>query len=166
MAAFGNAISCFFEPLGLGNWKSAVAVISAEMAKENAIGTLAVLNGVSDGASDAQMAVGIRSMMTPLAALSFMILNLFDPPCLVAMVTIAREMGNKMWAAIAISFQLVLGYCLAFSVYQLGGWLFYGMPFGIGQAVAVVLCLAALYFIFRPAPHSKVSGKEREGAAV
>lgn len=67
-------------------------------------------------------------MMTPLAALSFMILNLFDPPCLVAMVTIAREMGDKMWAAIALGFQLVLGYCLAFSVYQLGGWLFYGMP--------------------------------------
>lgn len=166
MAAFGNAISWIFEPLGLGNWKSAVAVISAEMAKENAVGTLAVLNGVSDGASDAQMALGIHSMMTPLAALSFMILNLFDPPCLVAMVTIAREMGDKMWAAIALSFQLVLGYCLAFSVYQLGGWLFYGMPFGIGQGVAIVLCFVALYFILRPAPTVRKLKESAEGDAV
>ena len=47
MAFFGNAISWVFAPLGLGSWKGAVAVISAEMAKENAIGTLAVLNGIT-----------------------------------------------------------------------------------------------------------------------
>ena len=42
MAAFGHAISWIFAPLGLGDWKGAVAVISAEMAKENAMSTLAV----------------------------------------------------------------------------------------------------------------------------
>ena len=52
MAAFGHAISWIFAPLGLGDWKGAVAVISAEMAKENAMSTLAVLNGVAAEAED------------------------------------------------------------------------------------------------------------------
>lgn len=50
LAGIGNAIAWIFAPLGFGNWKGAVAVISAEMAKEQAIGTLAVLNGVADTA--------------------------------------------------------------------------------------------------------------------
>lgn len=91
LAAFGGAISWIFAPVGLGDWKGAVAVISAEMAKENAIGTLAVLNGVAADAEDMELMAGIAGMFTPIAAFSFMILNLFDPPCVVAMATIARE---------------------------------------------------------------------------
>ena len=109
---------------------------------------------------------GIAGMFTPLAAMSYMILNLFDPPCVVAMATIAREMGDRKWAAVAILFQVAIGYSMALVTYQLGGWLFYGMPFGLGQGVAIVLCLAALYFILRPAPHDKASNETREGAAA
>lgn len=94
MAAFGHAISWIFAPLGLGDWKGAVAVISAEMAKENAMSTLAVLNGVAAEAEDEEIMAGIANMFTPIAAFSYMILNLFDPPCVVAIATIAREMGD------------------------------------------------------------------------
>lgn len=164
MAAFGNAISWFFAPLGLGDWKSAVAVISAEMAKENAVGTLGVLNGIASDAADEEVMAGIAGMFSALSAFSFMILNLFDPPCIVAMATIAREMGDKKWAAIAILFQVALGYAMAFVCYQLGGWLFYGMPFGIGQGIAAVVVLAALYFILRPAPKAEEPAEIPEGA--
>lgn len=152
LAAFGHMVSFIFAPLGLGDWKGAVAVISAEMAKEGAIGTLAVLNGVAEEAEDAAVMAGIASMFTPIAAFSYMILNLFDPPCIVAMSTIWREMGSRKWAVFAITFQIILGYSMALVAYNLGNWLFYGAPFGVGQGVAIVLCLIALYFIFRPAP--------------
>ncbi|MEE3453606.1 ferrous iron transport protein B [Dialister sp.] len=158
LAGFGHAISWFFSPLGLGDWKGAVAVISAEMAKEDAIGTLAVLNGVADDAEEEAVMAGIATMFTPIAAFSYMILNLFDPPCVVAIATIAREMGDRKWAAIAIGFQLVLGYCMAFVAYNLGSWLFYDAAFGIAQGIAIILSLAALYFIFRPAPKEKEPG--------
>ena len=158
LAGFGHAISWFFAPLGLGDWKGAVAVISAEMAKEDAIGTLAVLNGVADDAEEEAIMAGIATMFTPIAAFSYMILNLFDPPCVVAIATIAREMGDRRWAAIAIGFQLVLGYCMAFVAYNLGSWLLYDAAFGIAQGIAIILCLAALYFIFRPAPKEKEPG--------
>ena len=164
LAAFGGAISWIFAPVGLGDWKGAVAVISAEMAKENAIGTLAVLNGVAADAEDMELMAGIAGMFTPIAAFSFMILNLFDPPCVVAMATIAREMGNKKWAALAIGFQIMLGYGMAFVAYNIGSWLFYGAAFGIGQVLAIVVSLAALWMIVRPAPKKKE--EILEGAGV
>ena len=155
LAAFGGTISWIFAPVGLGDWKGAVAVISAEMAKENAIGTLAVLNGVAADAEDMELMAGIAGMFTPIAAFSFMILNLFDPPCVVAMATIAREMGDRKWAALAIGFQIMLGYGMAFVAYNIGSWLFYGAAFGIGQVLAIVVSLAALWMIVRPAPKKK-----------
>ena len=164
LAAFGGAISWIFAPVGLGDWKGAVAVISAEMAKENAIGTLAVLNGVAADAEDMELMAGIAGMFTPIAAFSFMILNLFDPPCVVAMATIAREMGDRKWAALAIGFQIMLGFGMAFVAYNIGSWLFYGAAFGIGQVLAIVVSLAALWMIVRPAPKKKE--EILEGAGV
>lgn len=164
LAAFGGAISWIFAPVGLGDWKGAVAVISAEMAKENAIGTLAVLNGVAADAEDMELMAGIAGMFTPIAAFSFMILNLFDPPCVVAMATIAREMGDWKWAALAIGFQIMLGYGMAFVAYNIGSWLFYGAAFGIGQVLAIVVSLASLWMIVRPAPKKKE--EILEGAGV
>ena len=164
LAAFGGAISWIFAPVGLGDWKGAVAVISAEMAKENAIGTLAVLNGVAADAEDMELMAGIAGMFTPIAAFSFMILNLFDPPCVVAMATLAREMGDRKWAALAIGFQIMLGYGMAFVAYNIGSWLFYGAAFGIGQVLAIVVSLAALWMIVRPAPKKKE--EILEGAGV
>lgn len=164
LAAFGGAISWIFAPVGLGDWKGAVAVISAEMAKENAIGTLAVLNGVAADAEDMELMAGIAGMFTPIAAFSFMILNLFDPPCVVAMATIAREMGDRKWAALAIGFQIMLGYGMAFVAHNIGSWLFYGAAFGIGQVLAIVVSLAALWMIVRPAPKKKE--EILEGAGV
>lgn len=164
LAGFGRMISWIFAPLGLGDWKGAVAVISAEMAKEDAIGTLAVLNGVAKDAEDEAVMAGIAGMFTPIAAFSYMILNLFDPPCIVAMATIAREMGDRKWAALAIGFQVILGYSLAFIAYNLGGWLFYGFAFGFAQMLAIALCLVGLYFILRPAPKVKEEAVEGAGA--
>lgn len=155
LAAIGQAFSWIFAPLGLGDWKGTVAVISAEMAKEQAVGTLAILNGVSDAKNDELVMEGIRTMFTPIAAFSFMILNLFDPPCVVAMANIAKEMNSRKWAALAIGFQVMIGYSLSLVVYQLGSWLYYGAPFGIGQITACALLLAALYLIVRPRAHEK-----------
>ncbi len=150
LANIGNAIAWFFAPLGFGTWKGAVATISAEMAKEQAISTLAVLNGVSDPDNDALVAKGIATMFTAMSAFSFMIFNIFDPPCIVAMTTTMREMGSKKWGWIAIGYQVFVGYALAFISFQLGS-LFFGAPFGIGQGIAVLVVLAIIYLIARPA---------------
>ncbi len=149
LASIGRLFAWIFAPLGFGGWKGAVSIVSAELAKEQAISTLAILNGVSSG-SDAAIMKGIATMFTTMGAFSFMILNLFDPPCLVAIATIIREMGNKFWATFAIMYQVILGYVLAFLSYQIGSWLFYGAAFGIGQIIAIALIIVMVYFVVRP----------------
>lgn len=157
LAGIGHVIYWFFAPLGFGDWKGAVASISALAAKENAISTLAVLNGVSAPDNDMAVMQGLQQMFTPLAAFSFMMFNLFNPPCIVAMSTTAREMGSGKWTAATIGYQMALGYALAFIVNQLGSTLFYGASFGVGQVVAIAVIALGLFFLLRPAPGRKAA---------
>lgn len=145
----GWAVSWIFDLLCLGGWKGTVAVISTEMAKEQDIGTLVILNGVADPENDELVMAVIKTIFIPLSAFSFLVLNLFDPSCVVAMATIAREMNNKFWAVLAIGYQVISGYGLSFIVYQLGGFLFYGAAFGAGQIAARVLILLVILCIIR-----------------
>ncbi len=161
LASVGGAVAWLFAPLGFGSWKGAVAIISAEMAKEQAIGTLAVLNGVAADAADTTVSAGIASMFTTMGAFSFMVLNLFDPPCVVAMATIRREMGSRKWGWIAIGYQVLMGYVLAFLCYRSGSWLFFGSAFGTGQIISAVLIAVIIYCIVR-----KPSKAEDDGAKM
>lgn len=157
LAGIGQAIGWIFAPLGFGDWKGAVATISALTAKENAISTLAVLQSVADPDDTQAVMEGIAAMFTPLAAFTYMILNLFDPPCIVAMSTLSREMGSGKWTAIGIGYQVVLGYVLAFITYQLGSFLFYDGSFGSGQVIAILLVALMVFLIVRPGPESRSS---------
>jgi len=161
LAAIGGTVAWFFAPLGFGSWKGAVAVISAEMAKEQAIATLAVLNGVSDTGNDALVMQGIAGMFTAMGAFSFMIINLFDPPCVVAMATTMREMGSKKWGWIAIGYQVLTGYALSFICYQLGSLFFYGASFGIGQILAFAVVALIIYFVSRKGSRSEEAAAEK-----
>lgn len=151
LATIGHAFSWFFAPLGFGNWKGTVATLSALAAKENAISTLAVLNGVADPDDTQAVMTGISSMFTTLGAFSFMMFNLFCPPCVAAMGATRREMGSRKWTAIAIGYQVMVGYTLAFLSYQLGSVLFFGAGFGVGTAIAILVLAVILYFLFRKA---------------
>ena len=71
------------------------------------------------------------------------------------MATIAREMNNKFWAALAIGYQVIIGYSLAFVFYQLGSYLFYGAAFGLGQIIAILLLLFAAFMVARPKAKAK-----------
>ncbi|HAV19214.1 MAG TPA: transporter gate domain protein [Erysipelotrichaceae bacterium] len=136
----GEFIAPIFAPLGFGNWEGGVSVLIALSAKELAASTVVVLAGKA----------GVASLFTTMGAFSYMILNLFNPPCIAAMGTIWREIGSRFWAIFAISYQLVLGYVLSFITYQLGSFFFYGASLGIGQIVAFGLVLFIIYMVVRP----------------
>ena len=149
----GSWIAWLFAPLGFGSWQGAAASVSAEIAKEQATATLGLVSAGFDGAttaSNVNALFGSMSEFPRLAALSFMMFNLFIPPCMVAIAVTFREMGSKAWGWLAVGFQLLVGYFLSLSVYQLG-MLFAGGGFGFWTAVAVLADLVALWFIFRPA---------------
>ncbi len=134
-------------------WQGAAASVSAEIAKEQATATLGLVAANMDGASTAAHITNLFGSMSDfpkLAALSFMMFNLFIPPCMVAIAVTFREMGSKAWGWFAVGFQLFVGYVLAMSVYRLGV-LFAGGGFGVWTAVAILVDLWCLWMIFRPA---------------
>ncbi len=153
LAVIGGWIAWFFEPLGFGSWQGAAASVSAEIAKEQATATLRLVSSGMEGASDAdnvKLLFASISEFPRIAALSFMVFNLFVPPCMVAIAVTFREMGSKVWGWFAVGFQLLVGYLLSVSVYRLGV-LFAGGGFGVWTAVAIALDALCLWMIFRPA---------------
>ena len=152
LASIGHLFTALFAPVGIENWKGSVAVISALAAKEQAVSTISILNHMGDADSGAKAIHAMVNTFSAMGGFSFMILNLFDPPCFAAIGTIMREMGSKFWGWFAILYQMVLGYVLAMITYQLGSWLFYGAAFGLGQILSIVCILVMIYFIVRPAP--------------
>ena len=153
LATVGGWLAWFLKPLGFGTWQGAAASVSAEIAKEQATATLGLVAANMDGASTAANITnlfGTMSACPKLAALSFMLFNLFIPPCMVAIAVTFREMGSKAWGWFAVGFQLFVGYALAMSVYQLG-MLAAGYGFGVWTAIAILVDLFCMWAVFRPA---------------
>ena len=148
----GSWIAWFFAPLGFGSWQGAAASVSAEIAKEQATATLGLvaanMGGATTGANIQAFFASV-SAFPKLAALSFMLFNLFVPPCMVAIAVTFREMGSKKWGWFAVGFQLFVGYVLALNAYRFG-ILFAGGGFGVWTAVAILVDLFCLWAIFRP----------------
>ena len=153
LATVGGWIAWLFSPLGFGSWQGAAASVSAEIAKEQATATLGLVSANMPGDATAMHVRWLFASFSDfpkLAAMSFMLFNLFVPPCMVAIAVTFREMGSKAWGWFAVGFQLLVGYMLALSVYQLGV-LMSGGGFGVWTVVALLLDLWCLWMVFRPA---------------
>ena len=150
LAGVGNLFAWIFIPLGFGDWRSAVAVITGLVAKENVVGTFGILFGFAEVAEDGAEYWGTLSgSMTALSAYSFLVFNLLCAPCFAAMGAIRREMNNGKWFWFAIGYQSLLAYAAALCIYQIGMLITTG-AFGIGTVAAFLLIVVFLYRLFRP----------------
>lgn len=158
----GSWIAWLLAPLGFGSWQGAAASVSAEIAKEQATATLGLVATNMEGGSTAAqvtnlfatfvpetVAEGSKAGVAKLIAMSFMVFNLFIPPCMVAIAVTFREMGSKAWGWFAVGFQMFVGYVLAMSIYQIGLLSVTG-SFGFWTAVAIALDLFCLWMVARP----------------
>ena len=156
LATVGGWIAWILAPLGFGTWQGAAASVSAELAKEQATATLALVSANMPGASTAAQIQALFASFGDfprLIALSFMLFNLFVPPCMVAIAVTFREMGSRKWGWFAIGFQLFVGYTLAMSVYRIGLLVAAG-TFGVWTAVAILVDLWCLWMVLRRAPRA------------
>lgn len=152
----GQFFAVLFAPIGLGTWQGAVASISAELAKEQAVSTLSMLAHAASAAEEA-VSSSIFNMFggSAVVGLAFTMFNVFDAPCLVAIATAFREQGSRKWGWITFGFQMAVGYGLALIVYQMGSF-FTGGGFNAGTAVAIALIVFVVWAVCRPAPKKKV----------
>ena len=151
LAAIGSAVAFIFVPLGFGNWRATVAVVTGLIAKENVVATFGVLYNFAGELSENgdEIWALVAQDYTAISAYSFMIFNLLCAPCFAAMGAIKREMNNAKWTAFAIGYMCVFAYVVSLIVYQIGGLITGEVSFGIGTVVAVVLVVGIVYLLFR-----------------
>ena len=156
LATIASPVSVLLVPVcGIAAWQLAAAAITGFIAKENVVGTLAVCYALTNfidteelalmgGSSEVAMTMGL----TQVAALAFLMFNLFTPPCFAALGAMNAEMASAKWFWGGVALQFATGYTIAFVVYQVGtlittGALGAGFAGGllavIGFVVAMVL---------------------------
>lgn len=127
LASIAHPFAILFIPLGFGVWQLAAAAVTGFIAKENVVGTLAVVYGVTNLIDTEELAlVGSGSEvatvmgLTKAAALAYLMFNLYTPPCFAALGAMNSEMKSGKWLFGGICLQLATGYTVAFAVYQIG----------------------------------------------
>ncbi|WP_282674278.1 ferrous iron transport protein B [Lactococcus cremoris] len=147
LADIGKVVAVVFAPLGFGEWRATVATITGLIAKETIVGTMGVLFAHNSGDSH-QLWSAIQATYTPLSAYSLLVFNLLCAPCVAAISTIYKEMGDVRWTLRAVCFQTLVAYSMSFIIYQLGSF-FSSQNFDVLSLVALLVLLVGLYFIFR-----------------
>ena len=137
--------------IGIKAWQMAAAAVTGFIAKENVVGTLAVCYGISNliDTDALEMAEGagaeIASVfaITRVAALAYLMFNLFTPPCFAAIGAMNAEMKDKKWLWGGIGLQLGVGYTLGYLVYTVGT-----LVTGGELSVTAAICGGAVVALF------------------
>lgn len=153
LATIASPIAYVLVPIvGVAAWQLAAAAVTGFIAKENVVGTLAVCYGLGAFIDTEELAlVGdgnvVASVMalTKVAALAYLMFNLFTPPCFAALGAMNSEMQSKKWLWGGIALQLGTGYTIAFLVYQIGTLVVTGsVGAGFVPGLIAVLVMAAI----------------------
>jgi ferrous iron transport protein B len=133
LASIGAVVAPLLIPLGFIGWQLAAAAITGFIAKENVVGTFAVLLAVASEEALHAPGGAMTEFFTPLTAFAYMVFNLFTPPCFAA---IGLFRG--------LAFQLGVGYMLAMLINQIGSLIIYGAPAdGLVASIIIIIVVAA-----------------------
>ena len=156
LASIASPAAVLLIPLGFGCWQMAAAAVTGFIAKENVVGTLAVVYGVTNFIdTEALELVGgadeVAAMMglTKAAALACLMFNLFSPPCFAALGAMNSEINDRKWFWGGVALQFATGYTVAYLVYQIGtliteGTVGSGFVPGLIAVIAIVAVVCRL----------------------
>lgn len=153
LASIASPFAILLVPLGFGAWQLAAAAITGFIAKENVVGTLAVVYGITNFINPEELTLvagrsNVAEIMglTSVAALAYLMFNLFTPPCFAAIGAMNAEMEDKKWLLGAIGYQFATGYIVAFITYQFGTLITTG-GFGSGFVPGLIAVMAIAGYI-------------------
>lgn len=152
LASIATPFAYLLVPIvGVLSWQLAAAAVTGFIAKENVVGTLAVcfvglenlidaeeLELIGEG-SEAAAIIGL----TKVAALAYLMFNLYTPPCFAAIGAMNSEMKSAKWVWGGIGLQLGVGYTVAYLVYTIGTLITAPGTLNVGAAVAGLVAVAA-----------------------
>ena len=147
--------------VGYHAWQLAAAAVTGFIAKENVVGTLAVcyvglenlINmdelAIAEGVAGSAVSAEMQGL-TAVAALAYLMFNLYTPPCFAAIGAMNAEMKSAKWLWGGIALQLGVGFTVGFAVYQIGTLITtgsLGTAFLPGLAAVIVMTLIVLWRI-------------------
>ena len=153
LASVAGPFAVLLVPIvGIVSWQLAAAAITGFIAKENVVGTIATCFAITNFIDTEELAligegnaVAAAMGITKVAALAYLMFNLYTPPCFAALGAMNSEMKSAKWLWGAIGLQLATGYTVGFLVYQIGTLIVTG-SFGAGfvGGLIAVACFAAI----------------------
>ena len=153
LAGIAGPFSYLLIPIvGIASWQLAAAAVTGFIAKENVVGTIATVYAISNLIDTEELeligegnAVAAVMGITKVAALAYLMFNLYTPPCFAALGAMNSEMKSAKWLWGAIGLQLATGFTVGFLVYQFGT-LFTTGSFGVGfvGGLIAIACFAAI----------------------
>lgn len=159
LASVAGPLAYLFVPvIGVLSWQLVAAIVTGFVAKENVVGTLAVcFLGTAENAD-----LGGVLPLTAVAALAYLMFNLFSPPCFAAIGAMNAEMKSRKWLFAGIGLQLGVGYTVAYLTYTLGTLLTAPetlalLPALLGLVAVLLMAGAVLFLIFRNRRKARVS---------
>ena len=166
LASIAGPFAYILVPIvGVLSWQLAAATVTGFIAKENVVGTLAVcfvgLENLIDTEELALMEgagaeVATVFAITKVAALAYLMFNLFTPPCFAAIGAMSSELKSAKWLWSGIGLQLGVGYTVGYLVYQIGTVITTG-TLGVGFVpglIAVAAFVAILVYLCTKAEKS------------
>ena len=156
LASIASPFAYLLVPVvGVVSWQLAAAAVTGFIAKENVVGTLAVcfvgLENLID-TDELAMIEGTGSeiagiiAITKVAALAYLMFNLYTPPCFAAIGAMNSEIKSKKWLWAGIGLQLGTGYVIGFLVYQIGTLITTG-SFGVGFVPGLIAVIIMVVFV-------------------
>ena len=156
LASIASPIGVLLVPIvGVASWQLAAAAVTGFIAKENVVGTLAVcfvgLENLIDTEELALMegagaeVAGIMAI-TKVAALAYLMFNLYTPPCFAALGAMNSEINDRKWFWGGVALQFATGYVIAYLVYQIGTLITTG-SFGAGFLPGLIVVAAIVAVI-------------------
>lgn len=109
LAGIAGVIAPVFAPLGFGDWRISTALITGFIAKESVVSTLSILFGTT---------TALTSLISTKAAAALLVFCLLYTPCVAAIASIRRELGQK-WAIGVVILQCAIAWVSAFAMYHL-----------------------------------------------
>ena len=153
LASVAGPFSVLLVPIvGVAAWQLAAAAITGFIAKENVVGTIATVYAITNLVDPDELelvgegnAVAAVIGITKVAALAYLMFNLYTPPCFAALGAMNSEMKSAKWLWGAIGLQLATGYTVGFLVYQIGTLVTTGsVGAGFAGGLIAVIAFAAI----------------------
>jgi ferrous iron transport protein B len=144
--------------VGIVSWQLAAAAITGFIAKENVVGTIATVFAISNLIDTEELeligegnAVAAVMGITKVAALAYLMFNLYTPPCFAALGAMNSEMKSAKWLWGAIGLQLATGFTVGFLVYQIGTLITIGsLGAGfVGGFIAIAIFAAVIVYLIQ-----------------